>query len=166
MNCRCFEIGGPFIDVDPSCPEHGAKDVAAVLPTVAGKLPPLPDYDRDAQALKLWDLLNAWSDAGTSDENGDTSLAVCEHIGSMMQAYAQEAITQFLERSGQYLTNDASREAAIAQARQEERKRCAKWCDEFRAHIAKQNLEHSANSALLHMAAILRSGLTDGGNSK
>jgi hypothetical protein len=35
------------------------------------------------------------------------------------------AIEHFLQRSGQYLTNDASREAAIQQAVQAERKACA-----------------------------------------
>lgn len=33
-----------------------------------------------------------------------------------MRSYAQEAIAQFLESTGQYVTNDASREAALQEA--------------------------------------------------
>ncbi len=37
------------------------------------------------------------------------------------ERFANLAIADFLERTGQYVTNDASREAALAQARAEER---------------------------------------------
>jgi len=36
-----------------------------------------------------------------------------------MHAFADQAIAEFMQRSGQYLTNDLTREAALAQAREE-----------------------------------------------
>ncbi len=41
--------------------------------------------------------------------------------GDCLERFANLVIADFLERTGQYVTNDASREAALAQARAEER---------------------------------------------
>lgn len=49
--------------------------------------------------------------------------------GRAVQRVQQEAVANFLEISGQYLTNDASREAALAEARAEERGACAQTCE-------------------------------------
>lgn len=43
-----------------------------------------------------------------------------------LQRFADGVIADFLQRTGQYLTNDASREAVIADAVAEEREACAK----------------------------------------
>ena len=44
--------------------------------------------------------------------------------------FAHLVIADFLQRTGQYVTNDASREAALEQAKAEEREACAKVCDD------------------------------------
>ena len=31
MGCKCYQIGGPFIAEDPSCPAHGQDGYAARL---------------------------------------------------------------------------------------------------------------------------------------
>lgn len=41
-----------------------------------------------------------------------------------LERFAESVIADFLERTGQYLTNDASREAVIADAVAEEREAC------------------------------------------
>lgn len=46
-----------------------------------------------------------------------------------LERFAELAIADFLEKSGQYVTNDASREAAIAGAVAMEREECAKLCE-------------------------------------
>lgn len=51
-------------------------------------------------------------------------------MASATPAIDAEAIkAEFLERTGQYLTNDASREACIAEAVTAEREACAKLCE-------------------------------------
>ena len=65
----------------------------------------------------------------------------CNHGGAYrdgvdtLKLFAEKAIEKFLEQSGQYVTNDASREAAIAQARAAEREACAQVCDEKSAKV-------------------------------
>ena len=44
------------------------------------------------------------------------------------ERFAHLVIADFLVRTGQYITNDASREAALNQARTDEREACAKAC--------------------------------------
>lgn len=51
------------------------------------------------------------------------------YTAGQMREYARQAVDAFIERSGNYLTNDASREAAIQQAIQAEREACAQACD-------------------------------------
>lgn len=53
-----------------------------------------------------------------------------DSVGTL-ERFANLVIADFLERTGQYVTTDASREAALAQAKAEEREACAKVCDGF-----------------------------------
>jgi len=46
-----------------------------------------------------------------------------------IERFAHLVIADFLQRTGQYVTNDASREAALEQAKAEEREACAKVCE-------------------------------------
>lgn len=55
---------------------------------------------------------------------GPRNIAELEH-------FAQLVIEDFCIRSGKYLTNDASREACIADAVAEEREECARLCAEM-----------------------------------
>lgn len=48
-------------------------------------------------------------------------VAAAEFRGRSLERFAHLVIADFLARTGQYVTNDASREAALAQARAEER---------------------------------------------
>lgn len=48
-----------------------------------------------------------------------------------LENFASLAIADFLERTGQYVTNDASREAVIAEAVAAEREACAKVAEGF-----------------------------------
>lgn len=48
----------------------------------------------------------------------------------MLHSFAEKVIENFLAETGQYVTNDASREDALEQARAEEREACAKECEE------------------------------------
>lgn len=48
--------------------------------------------------------------------------------GASLERFADLVIADFLQRNGQYVTNDASREAALNQARTDEREACAKAC--------------------------------------
>ena len=50
------------------------------------------------------------------------------------QAFYSLAIADFLERTGQYVTNDASREAVIAEAVAAERKTCEVACAQAIEH--------------------------------
>lgn len=59
--------------------------------------------------------------------------AVGESLGKTIAAdwlkrFADRVIADFLQRTGQYLTNDASRDAVIADAVAEEREACAQAC--------------------------------------
>lgn len=45
-----------------------------------------------------------------------------------LERFALLVVADFLQRTGQYVTNDASREAALNQARTDEREACAKAC--------------------------------------
>lgn len=51
-------------------------------------------------------------------------IAAAEFRGESLERFAAMVIADFLERSGQYVTNDASREAAIAEAVAAEREAC------------------------------------------
>ncbi len=57
------------------------------------------------------------------------------NVIDVLTRFADLAIENFLEKSGQYLTNDATREAAIKEAfaagAAHEREECAKVCDEL-----------------------------------
>ena len=50
--------------------------------------------------------------------------------GKSLESFVHLVIADFLARTGQYVTNDASREAALDLARGEEREACAKVCDD------------------------------------
>lgn len=57
------------------------------------------------------------------------------NVIDVLTRFADLAIENFLEQSGQYLTNDATREAAIKEAfaagAAHEREECAKFANEF-----------------------------------
>lgn len=66
-----------------------------------------------------------------------------EYSEKCFERFAHKIIADFLARTGQYVTNDASREAALEQARAEEREACLRcyspddtaedWADKIRA---------------------------------
>ena len=61
----------------------------------------------------------------------------CNHGGTYrdgvdtLKLFAEKAIEKFLKDSGQYVTNDASRQTAIAQAVAAEREACAQVCEAY-----------------------------------
>lgn len=71
-------------------------------------LPPLPET--------IYGLFYESDDAGDGDGTYQEFVDAPGYSAEQMRAYAHAAIAQVLERSGQYLTNDASRESAIAEA--------------------------------------------------
>ena len=50
---------------------------------------------------------------------------------SVLYRFAHKVIEHFLDTTGQYVTNDASREAAIRAAVEAEREACAEIADEY-----------------------------------
>lgn len=70
-----------------------------------------------------------------------------------LERFAESVIANFLQRSGQYLTNDASREAVIADAVAEEREECAKLCDQ---EVARWGFHAVAPSAAAGCAVLIR----------
>ena len=72
--------------------------------------------------------------------------------------FANLVIADFLAQTGQYVTNDASREAAIKKAVDAEREACAKVCEERAeawqaAHLAGQRAMQERAAKLLGDAA-------------
>lgn len=51
-------------------------------------------------------------------------------VTNLLERFAVLVIADFLEKSGQYVTNDASRAAVVADAVKAEREACAKVCEE------------------------------------
>lgn len=68
-------------------------------------------------------------------------MAIVEQAHSEATAHA---IEDFLKRTGQYVTNDASRQAAIAEAVAAEREACAVACENRPAGTAFDNGERCA----------------------
>ena len=60
----------------------------------------------------------------------EAGLFVHKEVQPELKCFAALVIADFLQRTGQYVTNDASREAAIANAVAAEREACAKVCEE------------------------------------
>lgn len=77
------------------------------------------------------DVIRLAKEAGCINPSPYT--APWEHEQLALERFAHLVIADFLRRTGQYVTNDASREAALEQAKAEEREACAKACmDEAR----------------------------------
>ena len=83
--------------------------------------------------------------------------------------FANLVIADFLAQTGQYVTNDASREAAIKKAVDAEREACAKVCDERAeawqaAHLAGQRAmqERAAELCEQFSLAVLESEWANG----
>lgn len=70
-----------------------------------------------------------------------------------LERLADLVIADFLQRTGQYLTNEASREAAIADAVAEEREACAKLCDR---EVTRWGFHAVAPSAAAGCAVLIR----------
>ena len=86
--------------------------------------------------------------------------------------FANLVIADFLAQTGQYVTNDASREAAIKKAVDAERDACAKACDERAeawraAHIAGQRAMQERAAAVCDehaiQAAIFKAAVNEDG---
>ena len=83
---------------------------------------------------ELWLMRQAFND-GVCDENFDAWLndgaadgvTVADVLA--VNAPPETVVEEFLRRTGQYVTNDASREAAIAAAVAAEREACAAVCE-------------------------------------
>ena len=72
-----------------------------------------------------------------------------------LETFYHAAITNFLKSSGQYLTNDASREACIKQAKSEAFEAAAKLCDEqypYSVHHTDQLAAKNCAAAIREMA--------------
>lgn len=80
------------------------------------------------------DVIRMAREAGFDRSNPHCDLMVIHSNGSWigiekeLTRFAGLAIADFLARTGQYVTNDASREAALEQARAEEREKCVAIC--------------------------------------
>ena len=70
---------------------------------------------------------------------------------SVLYRFAHKVIEHFLATTGQYVTNDASREAAIQAAVEAEREACAKKMDA----IAQTCREENSDYALFEYAAAI-----------
>ena len=77
------------------------------------------DVVRMARAARLAEPSHPFSPWSASDE--------------ALARFAHKVIEHFLATTGQYVTNDASREAAIQAAVEAEREACAKVCENFNA---------------------------------
>ena len=86
-------------------------------------------------------IINMAREAGLGFSKG---CAWGTHAGT--QRFAALVIEDFLNRTGQYVTNDASREAAIQAAVLVEREACAKVCDAEAAQNARMFSDDSSLS--------------------
>jgi len=77
------------------------------------------------------DVVRIANDSGIHVSDGNTFADDC-YI-SVLYRFAHKVIEHFLATTGQYVTNDASREAAIQAAVEAEREACAKVCENFNA---------------------------------
>ena len=77
------------------------------------------DVVRMARAARLAEPSHPFNPWSASDE--------------ALARFAHKVIEHFLTTTGQYVTNDASREAAIQAAVEAEREACAKVCENFNA---------------------------------
>lgn len=78
------------------------------------------DIVRMARAARLAEPSHPFNPWSASDE--------------ALARFAHKVIEHFLTTTGQYVTNDTSREAAIQAAVGAEREACAKVCDEYAAN--------------------------------
>lgn len=78
------------------------------------------------------DVVRTAQECGIHVSEGNTFADDC-YI-SVLYRFAHKVIEHFLATTGQYLTNDASREAAIQAAVRAEREACALICDEYAAN--------------------------------
>ena len=75
------------------------------------------------------DVVRMARECGISVSEGNTFADDC-YI-SVLYRFAHKVIEHFLTTTGQYVTNDASREAAIQAAVAVEREECAKVCEKM-----------------------------------
>ena len=85
------------------------------------------------------DVVRMARESGFAKGTEPHSVVVRHSNGSWVGVYAElnvfahKVIEHFLTTTGQYVTNDANREAAIQAAVEVERKACAKVCENFNA---------------------------------
>lgn len=75
---------------------------------------------------KRGNIFRMMREAGVIDPS--PYVGVRENAMLAMERFTCLVIADFLARTGQHVTNDASREAALNQARTDEREACAKAC--------------------------------------
>ena len=76
---------------------------------------------------------------------------------SVLYRFANKAIEHFLTTTGQYVTDDANREAAIQAAVEAEREMCANLCEQQRFGIdAFGSIDHHVRQAAEQCAAAIR----------
>lgn len=80
---------------------------------------------QDAKRIELQTEMQRLTDKAQTAEKWRGIALARDGDGRTVQAVQQEAVADFLRSSGQYLTNDASRENAIAEAVAVEREACA-----------------------------------------
>ncbi len=72
-----------------------------------------------------------------------------------VRAFAALVVENFLQQSGEYLTNDASRKAAIKEAVEAEREECAKECERM-VMYPNAKCESAAHENVWEAAAAIR----------
>ena len=93
------------------------------------------------------DVVRMARECGISVSEGNTFADDC-YI-SVLYWFANKVIEHFLTTTGQYVTNDASREAAIQAAVAVEREECAKVCENFNADHQDCNYYDKAMAAAI-----------------
>ena len=80
------------------------------------------------------DVARVARECGIHVSEGNTFADDC--YVSVLYRFAHKVIEHFLDTTGQYVTNDASREAAIQAAVEAEREACKQACEEMRGTVS------------------------------
>ena len=105
------------------------------------------------------DIIRMARESGFAKGTEPHSVVVRHSNGSWVGVYAElnvfayKAIEHFLTTTGQYVTNDASREAAIQAAVEAEREACAKKMDAIAQTCREENSDYAPFE---YAAAIIR----------